>query len=162
MKCICAARFSSLPIRHSPSARARTHTHTHTHTCSHARAHTHIYTNPPAHAPSHTHTHDLKDEENFLSISPEGVDFSSITLRHPHKRLRAYVSIRQHTSAYRSIRPERVDFSSITHRHPGLCELMRIRQHTSAYVNSAYVSIRQHTSNRKCELMRAQTHVDVC
>ncbi len=50
----------------------------------------------------------------------------------------AYISIRQHTSAYVSIRQHTSAYVSI-------------RQHTSAYVSmrqhtSAYVSIRQHTS----------------
>jgi hypothetical protein len=55
----------------------------------------------------------------------------------------AYVSTRQHTSAYASIVPDLTE--------DRLATTYRIRQHTSAYVSirqhtSAYVSIRQHTS----------------
>ena len=59
----------------------------------------------------------------------------------------AYVSIRQHTSAY--VRSPQC--ASTTAAAPPLCCSVSIRQHTSAYVSirqhtSAYVSIRQHTT----------------
>ncbi len=64
----------------------------------------------------------------------------------------AYVSIRQHTSAYVSIRHLRASAPTCSIRQH-TSAYVSIRQHTSAYVTcvqvlqpSAYVSIRQHTS----------------
>ena len=105
-------------------------------------ARTHIHP-PTTHPPSHIHTHDLQDEENFLNISPERVDFSSITHRQIHQRLRSY-GIRQHTSAYVSIR-----------QHTGIlirvCDCMG--SHTTHTLQAkacrAYVSIRTAYVNKR-------------
>ncbi len=111
----------------------------------------------------YTYTPEEVLDEDALAV--ERLDQRTLSLQPLRRCLRlytesAYVSIRQHTSAYVAV--ERLDQRTLGLRPlcrclrlytepPGgsisaICACASIRQHTAAYVSISYVSIRQHTS----------------
>jgi hypothetical protein len=86
-----------------------------------------------------------------------------------HKNMSAYVSIRQHTSAYVRQYWHSVvlpTYASIRNLLRQTSEYVSIRKHTSAYVSirqhtSAYVSIRQHTSAYVSILHHTSAYVSI-
>ncbi len=95
------------------------------------------------------------DDRTFASesakISIPGTGSNLIATADREGTLYAYVSIRQHTSAYVSIRSNLISSPLPTVKVPYIRQHTYISQDTSAYVSirqhtPAYVSIRQHTS----------------
>ncbi len=119
-------------------------THTHTDTDTDTDRHTHTHTQPPSHTSAVLRLLQSLKPVWKMRITP----CSKVRL--------AYVSIRQHTSAYASIRQK----MRVTPCSKHTSAYVSIRQHTPAYtsirqkmritpcskVRPAYVSIRQHTS----------------